>query len=603
MYRTDQTEIVRAEKESNLHPSIEGSGRYFRQSVLQRLFKDVQENMNLKKFKQAIKPLPSTAGVYLMKDTEERILYVGKAKNVKKRVWSYLKAEGAKTLSLLEKVEAIDYIITANEKEALILENNLIKKYRPRYNVDLRDDKQYPCLRISLEETYPRLQVVRRIKKDKALYFGPFSSAGKMRTTVDYLQRLFPLRQCRQKEPPRRSRPCLYFQTGKCPGPCHQRISPAEYLQRVREVIYFLEGKNRELINDLNAQMSRASKALRYEEAAALRDRLRAISETLREQKVVSPHFVDLDALAMSEDGEYMQGVVLFIRLGSVTGMTRFRFKVPAQSSEECLSVLIQQIYRQGKYIPRRILIPFPLKDSPLVEEILSELKGQKVRLQVPRRGEGLDWMKLAQENCRSSNDGQDPRQEYQEALALPLQKKIGLKVAPNTVGALDISNLQGNQAVGSLVVFKEGLPEKSSYRRFRIKTVAQPNDYAMMEEMIRRLVFHQPQLPDLILIDGGKGQLNILKTILDQSPGAGKPDILALAKKTFRSQGGKDGLYLPNRKNPIRLSSDSPLLHFLEKIRDEAHRFALAYHHKLREKELTLNSGKRPEATGNKEG
>jgi excinuclease ABC subunit C len=254
--------------------------------------------MDIQKLKRLINPLPHSAGVYLMKGQEGQVLYVGKAKDLQKRVNSYLKTDGAKTASLLERVESLDYIITSNEKEALILESNLIKKYRPRYNVDLRDDKQYPCLKINLEDTYPRLQVVRKIKKDKALYFGPFSAAGKMRATVEYLHRVFPLRQCRQKEPPRRSRPCLYFQTGKCPGPCHKKISPDDYRQRVKEVIFFLEGKNRELLKGLKTQMEMASEALRFEEAAVLRDRIRAISETLKEQTVVSTRFVDLDALA-----------------------------------------------------------------------------------------------------------------------------------------------------------------------------------------------------------------------------------------------------------------------------------------------------------------
>jgi len=532
-------------------------------------------------------PFPHSPGVYLMKGWEGQILYVGKAKDLKKRVLSYLKAEGSKTTSLLERVEALDYILTSNEKEALILESSLIKKYRPRYNVDLRDDKQYPCLRISLEDTYPRLQVVRKIKKDRALYFGPFSSAGKMRATVAYLQRVFPLRQCRQKDPPRRSRPCLYFQTGKCPGPCHQKITPDDYRERVQEVIFFLEGKNRELQKRLKSQMAKAAEALRFEEAALLRDRLRAISETLKEQQVVSSHFVDLDALGMVEQADYTVVAILFIRLGSVTGITRFRFKIPAQSKEECLSDLIQQVYRQGKYIPQRILIPFSIEDSPLIEEVLSEVKGQKVKIQVPQRGEGYRWMNLAIENCQGPLASKRPEEEYSDQIARPLQKRLGLKAPPLSVGALDISNIQGNQAVGSFVLFKQGLPEKSGYRRFRIRTIDQPNDYAMMEEIIQRLIRHQPDLPDLILVDGGKGQLNVLDTILKRNPEIQRPDILALAKKTFRSQGGKDGIYLPNRKNPVRIPSDSALLHFLEKIRDEAHRFALAYHHKLREKEL----------------
>ncbi|MBA4395265.1 MAG: excinuclease ABC subunit C, partial [Desulfobacca sp.] len=231
-----------------------------------------------------------------------------------------------------------------------------------------------------------------------------------------------------------------------------------------------------------------------------------------------------------------------------------------------------------------------------------SELKGQKVEFQVPNRGEGQRWMTLAQENCKSLLNKKEPEQEYQDRIALPLQKKLGLNAPPSSVGGLDISNIQGNQAVGSFVVFNQGLPDKSGYRRFKIKTIEYPNDYAMMEEMIGRLIRHQPRLPDLILVDGGKGQLNVLKNIFERNPGTQKPDMLALAKKTFRSQGGKDGIYLPNRKNPVRLASDSILLHFLEKIRDEAHRFALAYHHKLREKEIRPGRSKssRPSPPGN---
>ena len=543
--------------------------------------------MDLQKLKHLMSPFPHQAGVYLMKDQEHRILYVGKAKDLKKRVTSYLKIENIKTAALLERVDNLEYIITANEKEALILESNLIKKHRPRYNVDLRDDKQYPCLRLGLAEPYPRLQVVRRIKKDKALYFGPFSSAGKMRATVEYLQRVFPLRQCRQKDLPRRSRPCLYFQTGRCPGPCHNRINQEEYGRRVREVACFLEGRNRDLLRDLRKQMHLASEELKFEEAAVLRDRIQAISETLKEQKVVSPRFIDLDVINLIEQDQTVAVIILFVRLGSVTGMTRFRFKNSTQSPEECLSDLIQQYYRGEKYIPQTILIPIPLEDHLLIEEVLSELKGQKVELRIPSRGEGRQWMNMAEENCRSILEKKEPGEDFQEKTAEPLQQKLGLKNLPLSVGGLDISNIQGNQAVGSFVVFREGQEDKNSYRRFKIKTIDQPNDYAMMAEMIGRLIDHYPKLPDLILVDGGKGQLNILKDLIEKIPEDQRPDILALAKKTFRAQEGKDGIYLPNRKNPVRLAIDSPLLHFLERVRDEAHRFALAYHHKLREKEI----------------
>jgi excinuclease ABC subunit C len=522
-----------------------------------------------------------------MKDARGQILYVGKAKDLKKRLTSYLKAEGPKMTALLEKVDLLDYLLTANEKEALILEANLIKKHRPRYNVVLRDDKRYPCLRLAVEEPFPRLQVVRRIRNDRAYYFGPFSLAGKMRETVYYLQKLFPLRQCRHKDLPNRSRPCLYYQTGKCPAPCHRKISAEDYRRRVREIVLFFEGRNQELLRDLKRQMVEASRTLEFEKAAFLRDRIKAIAETLREQKVVSPRFIDADVLALDEKGASVEAVVLFIRLGSVTGLARFHFPEATQPLPEILSGLIRQFYQSGRPIPKRLLIPFPTEDLPVIEEVLSEMKGQKVEVMVPQRGEGRRWMAMAEENVKNYIPRKEPQSEFEERIARPLQKKLRLKNLPLSVAALDISNLQGEWAAGSWVVFKAGGPDKSGYRRYRIRQAAQPNDVAMMEEMVSRLIPKAESLPDLILVDGGKGQLNRLKKWIIQLPPDRQPDLIALAKKTFLAQGGKDGVYLPNRKNPVRLSSDSPLLHFLERVRDEAHRFAISYHHKLREKAL----------------
>jgi excinuclease ABC subunit C len=540
-------------------------------------------------FKDLVANLPHHPGVYLMKDGQERILYIGKAKDLKKRVSSYLKGDDLKTTILLGKVEQLDYILTANEKEALILESNLIKKHRPRYNVDLKDDKRYPCLRLGLDEAFPRLQVVRRIQKDRALYFGPFSSAGKMRATLAYLKRLFPLRQCRQKELPRRSRACLYHQTGRCPAPCQGLISREEYNRRVEEVVAFLEGRKRDLVKELKRRMMEAAEELRFEEAAVLRDRLQAVSETLKEQKVVSSRFVDLDVLAVAEGDKGAAVVILFVRLGSVTGLAKFRFKDPAQGREELLVDLIQQYYRGGRYIPRTLLIPFPLEEQPLLEEILSEMKGGPVRLQVPRKGEGLRWMAMAEENVLSLLEKKGPDQEYLGKTAPLLKDTLGLSKTPLTVGGLDISNLAGGQAVGSFVLFREGREDKNGYRRFKIRTRSQPDDYAMMAEVMERLLSRYPQLPDVLLVDGGKGQLNILKHLVERLPPQGRPDILALAKHTFLNQGGRDGIYLPNRKNPVLLPQDSPVLLFLQRVRDEAHRFALSYHHLLRKKERLL--------------
>lgn len=538
--------------------------------------------------KTQMQAFPHQAGVYLMRDSSGKVLYVGKAKDLRKRVLSYLKASGIKTLKLLDRAETIECILTDNEKEALILESNLIKKHRPRYNVDLRDDKRYPCLRLDPKEPFPRLQVVRKIRNDGAVYLGPFSAAGKMRATLFMIQQVFPLRQCRQKELPRRSRPCLYYQTGRCPGPCRDKISSEEYRRRVDGILQFFQGHNPNLTRDLKQRMKEASEAFRFEEAAVLRDQIRAISETLREQHVASSRLEQADVLALVESAEAIAAAILFIRFGSVAGMARFLFRDPSQPLEEVLADLITQYYRKDRYLPPRIFVPFPFEDRLLLEEILSEQKGEKVKLAVPRRGEARHWLEMAEENARSALKGKEADQNFQETIAAPLQERLELKRQPARVGALDISNLQGRQAVGSWVVFHQGLPEKSRYRRFRIRTVEQPNDYAMMAEVIGRLIRHPEEIPDLILIDGGKGQLNILKEIFDPLPEKQRPDLAAIAKKTFVGSGGKDGIYLPGRKNPVNLRSDSPVLHFLQRVRDEAHRFALSYHHLLRRKEIT---------------
>jgi excinuclease ABC subunit C len=541
----------------------------------------------LEKLKIQMQSFPHQAGVYLLRDISGKVLYVGKAKDLRNRVLSYLKASGIKTLKLMDRAETIECILTENEKEALILESNLIKKYRPRYNVDLRDDKRYPCLRLDPKETFPRLQVVRKIRNDGAVYLGPFSAAGKMRATLFMIQQVFPLRQCRQKELPRRSRPCLYYQTGRCPGPCRDKISSEEYRRRVEGIIQFFQGHNSNLTRDLKQRMKEASDAFRFEEAAVLRDQIRAISETLKEQHVVSSRLEQADVLALVESAEAIAAAILFIRFGSVAGMTRFLFRDPSQPQEEVLADLITQYYRKDRYLPPRIFVPFPFEDRVLLEEILSEQKGEKVRLVVPQRGEARHWLEMAEENARGALQGKEADQNFLETIAAPLQERLALNRRPNRVGALDISNLQGLQAVGSWVVFHQGLPEKSRYRRFRIRTVEQPNDYAMMAEMIGRLIRHPEEIPDLILIDGGKGQLTILKDIFDSLPEKQRPDLAAIAKKTFVASGGKDGIYLPGRKNPVKLRLDSPVLHFLQRVRDEAHRFALSYHHLLRKKEI----------------
>ncbi|MBI5582289.1 MAG: excinuclease ABC subunit UvrC [Deltaproteobacteria bacterium] len=543
--------------------------------------------------KNQIRTLPRQPGVYLMKDGSGKVIYVGKAKDLKKRVASYLKVQDIKTARLMERAAALEFILTENEKEALILESSLIKKHRPRYNVDLRDDKRYPCLRLDPEEAFPRIQVVRRIKNDGALYLGPFSAAAKMRATLALIQRIFPLRQCRQQELPRRSRPCLYHQTGRCPAPCQGKISREAYRERVREIHQFFQGKNKELLLELKRKMRQAAEDLNFEEAATQRDRIRAVSETLQEQHVVSTRLIQADAVALVESGEGAAAAILFIRFGSVTGMARFRFRNPSQTLEEILSDLLAQYYQPDRFMPPLVFIPWDFLDRRLVAEVLADRRGGPVEIRVPARGEGRHWLELAEENARSLLAEKDGAPQFMEQIAGPLQEKLGLRRIPERVGCLDISNLQGAQAVGSWVVFQQGDPEKSRYRRFRIRTVDQPDDYAMMAEVISRLIRHPEEIPDLVLIDGGKGQLNVLREIFRRVPEEQRPDLAAIAKKTFIPAGGKDGLYLPGRKNPVNLKTDSPLLHFLQRVRDEAHRFALSYHHLLRKKEIVNAGGK----------
>jgi excinuclease ABC subunit C len=543
--------------------------------------------------KTQIQSLPRQPGVYVMKDGPGKVLYVGKAKDLRQRASSYLKVQTVKTARLMERVAVVEFIVTENEKEALILESSLIKKHRPRYNVDLRDDKRYPCLRLDPGEAFPRVQVVRKIRRDGALYLGPFSAAAKMRSTLALIQRIFPLRQCRQKELPRRSRPCLYHQTGRCPAPCQGKISAEAYGQRVMEIHQFFQGKNKELLQDLKKKMRRAAEDLDFEEAAALRDRIRAVSETLQEQHVVSSRLIQADAVGLAETAGEATAAIGFIRYGSVTGMARFGFRNPAQSLEEILGDLLVQYYRQDRFIPPLILVPWDFDDRRVLAEVLAERRGGPVEIRAPARGEGRRWLELAEENARSALREKEGAPLFQDQIAAPLREKLGLGRSPERVGCLDISNLQGEQAVGSWVVFHKGAPEKSRYRRFRIRTVDQPDDYAMMAEVIGRLLQHPEEIPDLVLIDGGKGQLNILRELFKQVPEEHRPDLAAIAKKTFRTLGDKDGLYLPGRKNPVNLKSDSPLLHFLQRVRDEAHRFAISYHHLLRGKEIRKAGGR----------
>ncbi len=532
--------------------------------------------------------LPTGPGVYLFKDDKGRTIYVGKAKNLKKRVLTYLKPPqelSHKTGLMMRRAAGLDFILTSSEKEALILESTLIKKFLPRYNIVLRDDSQYPCLRLSLEDTYPRLSIARKIKKDGAKYFGPFSSAGSVRQTLKVIDRVFQLRKCKGRDVPERSRPCLNFQMGRCMGPCAGKVTKKEYGEIVKQVILFLEGKNRELITELKKRMDQASESLEFEKAARIRDQIRAIEKTIEKQHVVFTRMEDQDIIGLSQRSGIAQIVVLMIRKGYLLGSRDYAISTKKENSSEVMEAFLKQYYFRETFVPREILISHPISDTSAIEEWLSEHGGLKVSIHCPQRGEKKNLIEIAISNAVNLLEKREIKKENE--LTEMMQRVLRLKNPPRHVEGLDISNLQGNQAVGTIVSFVDGMPMKSGYRNYRIKTVEGIDDYAMMGELITRRL-NKGRLPDLFVIDGGKGQLAVVKRALDNFKDTDPPEIVAIAKADPKRGEVNDKIFIVGRKNPLALASDNPVLLFLMKVRDEAHRRAIRYHKNLRKKQMT---------------
>lgn len=532
-----------------------------------------------------LREIPSQPGVYLMKGKAGSILYVGKARDLKKRVSSYIavgKMHSPKVKSLVSKVSHIEYMLTQTEKEALILECNLIKRHKPKYNVVLKDDKNYLCLKLDVREDYPKLSVVRRIGKDGALYFGPYSSAKAVRETLKLIHEIFPIRQCKERDFRLRSRPCLLHQMNRCLAPCCLPVDPEEYKEMVDQVILLLQGKCHDLIKRLKLRMKQASDDLRFEEAARYRDKIHAVERTLEKQTIVSSHFMNQDIIGLYVDETGAMLAILFVRNGIMIGGRTFYFKKSPSRPNEVMSAFLKQFYGETKFIPDDILLSHQIEDQGALQEWLSEVKGRKVRIVAPRRGDKLRLVEMAMENARG---GLKTRIDKKGKEVLKdLKERLSLNYVPRRIECFDISNISGSLAVGSMVVFEDGEPAKSGYRRFRIKTVATPDDYSMMEEVLRRRYskVQNEDTPDLVLVDGGKGQLNIAVSILNMLMPERMPDVLGLAK----DDRGPEKIFRRGRKNPIVLASNSPMLHLLQSVRDEAHRFAISYHKRLRRKE-----------------
>lgn len=552
----------------------------------------------MESLEQKIDYLPTNPGVYLFKDKRGTVLYIGKAGNIQHRVSSYFQkptGKDLKTLAMLEKVADIETLVTDTEKEAFILENNLIKIHHPRYNVKLRDDKNYPCLKLSMEDDFPTLTVVRRIKKDGSLYFGPYPSATSLRETLRLIRRLFPIRTCLDTKFSGRLRPCINYEMDRCAGPCCGKINREQYREVVHQVKMFLEGKNTDLVENLKKKMEEESEQLHFEKAARLRDQIDYIEHVIEKQKIVSSDFVDQDVIGFHRQDHTFVIYPLFVRGGKLLGGKGFLFPSKGLPAEEILSSFLHQYYRKGKFIPEQILIPKALPEQNLIEQWLTELKGKRVRIFVPVKGERKHLLEMARVNAEQYLLEKDEIEREGGRLLKVLKEKLHLKKVPRRIEAVDISNLQGGYAVGSLVCFDNGKPYKERYRHFKIKTIEGADDYGMMYEILFRRyqkAIEKEDLPDLVLLDGGRGQLNVAQEVFKELK-INEVDLISLAKERIvegtdisRLRKTEEKIFHPQYKEPIHLGRHSLLLHFLDRIRDEAHRFAITYHQKVRGRE-----------------
>ncbi len=527
-------------------------------------------------------------GVYLMLDNKSAVLYVGKAKDLHKRLSSYLRFSGvehSKTTVMLSQVAKVDTIITRTEKEALILEASLIKKHNPKYNIILRDDKNYPLIKVTLQERWPRVMMARRRQKDGARYFGPYSSSSAMWTTLRLISKLFPLRRCKGSKLKKRDRPCLNHQLGQCLAPCANKADHDLYMDNVSKIIMILEGRNKDLISQLELQMREFADKLDFESAARKRDQIQSLSRTLEKQIVVAKHINDQDIFGFTRKDASVAVAILILRGGLITGSRSYFLEDPYGDDQVILSQVLNQFYFHGDNIPKEIIVPFETPDNELFQERFSEQLQSKVTITVPHRGDKIQLLQMAKANATQVFEEKDKKQQSWSNLSSLFLKKLKLSQPPDSIECLDISNTSGKLAVGSLVRFEKGEPAKHGYRHYRIQTVDGPDDYAMMAEVLHRRLskgLEENNLPNLFMVDGGKGQLSIALRVAEELSVLNKMEWLGIAKEK-EEEGEK--LYKPGRKNPIILKQHNPVLLHLMRIRDETHRFGVTFHRKLRNK------------------
>jgi len=544
--------------------------------------------------------LPTNPGVYIFRGSSGEILYVGKAKSLRPRIRSYFRKNAShsiKTQELVRRIGSLDTIVVGSEAEALILEANLIKEHHPRFNIQLRDDKKYPYIRVTIKEAFPRVFVTRDVRNDGSRYFGPFTSVGPLRQALEVIKRLYSVRSCRYdlpREAP--DRPCLDYHIGRCLAPCVGLQSQKSYSGMIQEILRILDGETESLRGEVQEGMEEASRELRYEEAARLRDVGRGLETIAREQRVHKVQGEDQDVLALARDGDLATGVALRIRRGLLLGRETQRFSEAATEEDSALlSAFVCRYYlgrgEEGSLdLPREVLLPVDFSDRTLLEEVLSERAGWKVRLVVPKRGKKHRLVELAGSNARNAHEDRVSAMAHvgdrADEVLYEIQDRLELKVVPRIMICFDISHIQGSDTVGSVVMFENGSPKKGGYRHMRIRGNWGNDDYRSMAEAVsryfRRALKEERALPDLVVIDGGKGQLNAALTALEEL-GLPQVAVVALAKR-------EEELFLEGKGEALTLPRRDRALHLLQRIRDEAHRFAISYNRKLRSRR-TLQS------------
>jgi len=547
-----------------------------------------------------ISRVPAEPGVYLMKDRRGKVIYVGKAKNLRARVRQYFRPGGDERFFvaagfLRRALGDIDTVVVDSEKEALLLENHLVKKHQPRFNIKLRDDKQFLVLRIDPTAEYPRVEVVRNIKDDGARYFGPYHSATSCRETLRFLNRHFQLRTCTDHVLRTRKRVCLQYQIKRCPGPCVYEIDRDDYASQVKDVMLFLSGKKEDVLPRLRERMAARAANEEYEAAAQIRDAVTAIEKALSKQHIVQEDFVDQDVFGLYREGDAVEVVVLFIRQGKLMGRRTFYAREQELPDDEVVTAFVQQYYGLGTFIPDEVLVPAELESSDVIAEWLGVTRGKKVRLVRPQRGQRRRLMELAHKNASASFASRSRRDEDAAAALEKLQRRLSLRKLPRRIECYDIAHIQGASTVGSMVVFQDGMPDKSSYRKFKVKSVTN-DDFASMYEVLSRRFRRAAtgderwQLPDLVVIDGGKGQLaSAVAAVTDLGVTVGGEsgiELVGLAKeRELAGEDAPDRVYLRNAKDAIRLRPNTAELYVLARLRDEAHRFANTFHRERRRK------------------